>query len=198
MFERFRKKKDESENIPSTQDDIKMDLPSKNFQYEPEEVEPGETTKIIEEPRPRPPEQVKIPEPAQQTSMGTQDEDIGIKALMDKRTKLEEAIDYVGLMIKNLKDKRTGLEKSIEDESVDIKNLKEKLVKVGQYIEEEKQGIKTLQQKRSQVEREADDVAAIVSNLREKLLSIDHVVNEEGSKIAKFKETRPKSESSIT
>ena len=148
MFERFRKKKDESENISSTQDDVKMDLASKNLQYEPEEVKPEETAEVIEEPRPRPPEQVKIPEPVQQTSMSAPVEDIGIRALMDKRTKLEEAIDYVGLMIKNLKDKRTGLEKSIEDESVDIKNLKEKLVKVGQYIEEEKQGIKTLQQKK--------------------------------------------------
>ena len=47
---------------------------------------------------------------------------------MNKRAKLEEAIDYVGLMIKNLKDKRTMLEKDIEEESVDIKNLKEKLL----------------------------------------------------------------------
>ena len=30
---------------------------------------------------------------------------IGIGELMGKRAKLEEAIDYVGLMIKNLKDK---------------------------------------------------------------------------------------------
>ena len=52
---------------------------------------------------------------------------IGIGELMGKRAKLEEAIDYVGLMIKNLKDKRTMLEKDIEEESVDIKNLKEKL-----------------------------------------------------------------------
>ncbi|HET9009475.1 MAG TPA: transcriptional regulator, partial [Nitrosarchaeum sp.] len=36
--------------------------------------------------------------------------EIGIVELMDKRAKLEEAIDYVGLMIKNLKDKRTVLE----------------------------------------------------------------------------------------
>ena len=36
---------------------------------------------------------------------------IGIGELMGKRAKLEEAIDYVGLMIKNLKDKRTMLEK---------------------------------------------------------------------------------------
>ena len=34
---------------------------------------------------------------------------IGIGSLMDKRAKLEDAIDYVGLMIKNLKDKRTRL-----------------------------------------------------------------------------------------
>jgi hypothetical protein len=40
--------------------------------------------------------------------------EIGIVELMDKRVKLEEAIDYVGLMIKNLKDKRTVLEKDIE------------------------------------------------------------------------------------
>ena len=46
-----------------------------------------------------------------------------------KRAKLEEAIDYVGLMIKNLKDKRTLLEKDVEEEAVDIKNLKEKLTK---------------------------------------------------------------------
>ena len=51
---------------------------------------------------------------------------IGIDALMNKRVKLEEAIDYVGLMIRNLKEKRTNLEKEIEDESVDIKNLREK------------------------------------------------------------------------
>ena len=56
--------------------------------------------------------------------------DIGISSLMDKRAKLEEAIDYVGMMISNLKEKRTGLEKEIEEESVDIKNLKEKLMKV--------------------------------------------------------------------
>jgi len=55
--------------------------------------------------------------------------DIGISSLMDKRAKLEEAIDYVGMMISNLKEKRTGLEKEIEEESVDIKNLKEKFQK---------------------------------------------------------------------
>ena len=42
--------------------------------------------------------------------------EIGISELMGKRAKLEEAMDYVGLMIKNLKDKRTLLEKDIEEE----------------------------------------------------------------------------------
>jgi chromosome segregation ATPase len=196
MFEKFRKKKDDSESVFSgTTEDI-PNLSGKTFQFEPKErVDAGAA--VIEESRFQPSEQVKIPEHIQQTRMSAS-EDIGIKALMDKRTKLEEAIDYVGLMIKDLKDKRTNLEKSIEDESVDIKNLKEKLVKVGQYIEEEKQGIKTLQQKRGEVEKEADTVATMINNLRERLISIDQVVNEEGNKIAKFKETRPKTESSLT
>ncbi len=192
MFDKFRKKKDELKSAANTESQVD----TKTYEFMPkEEVE--YTTSVVEESVPRPSEQVKIPEHIQQSSMGTASEDIGIKALMDKRTKLEEAIDYVGLMIKNLKDKRTGLEKDIEDESVDIKNLKEKLVKVGQYIEEERQGIRSLQQKRSQVEKEADDVASIINDLREKLVSIDNVVNEEGNKIAKFKETRTKAETSL-
>jgi chromosome segregation ATPase len=196
MFDRFRKKKDESKSTPSESKDDAPELSGKTFQFEPKEEVPN-TSEVMEESRPRHAEQVKIPEPMQQTRMST-GEDIGIKELMDKRTKLEEAIDYVGIMIKDLKDKRTNLEKNIEDESVDIKNLKEKLLKVGQYIEEEKQGIKTLQNKRGQVEKEADDVATIITNLRERLISIDQVVNEEGNKIAKFKENRPKNESSLT
>ena len=91
---------------------------------------------------------------------------IGIEALMDKRVKLEEAIDYVGLMIKNLKDKRTKLVKNIEDESVDIKNLKEKLTKINQFIQEENEGLQQLTSKRSQVEKDADDVGNIVYGLR--------------------------------
>ncbi|NHI04151.1 LPXTG anchored putative adhesin [Candidatus Nitrosotalea sp. TS] len=192
MFEKFRKNKDELGSAKEEEGGT-----AETAQYQPQETEPEKTSNVIEQPSPKPSEQTKMPEPAQQRTMST-GEDIGIGALMDKRNKLEETIDYVGLMIKNLKDKRTNLEKSIEDESVDIKNLKEKLVKVGQYIEEEKQGIKTLQQKRSNVEREADDVATIINNLREKLLSIDRVVNEEGSKIEKFKGARPKSESSFS
>src|SRR5579885_377616 len=197
MFDKFKKKKDEFGSVPSGTKD-KTDQSGKTFQYDPRDTGEAKTSEVMEESHFRPSEQVKIPEPIQQTRMSTSGEDIGIKALMDKRTKLEEAIDYVGLMIKDLKDKRTNLEKNIEDESVDIKNLKEKLVKVGQYIEEEKQGIKALQQKRSDVEKEADDVASMITSLRERLLSIDQVVNEEGSKIAKFKESRPKAESSLT
>ena len=67
------------------------------------------------------------------SSFSENSSEIGIGDLMNKRAKLDEAIDYVGLMIKNLKDKRTGLEKDIEDESVDIKNLKEKLEKVSYF-----------------------------------------------------------------
>ena len=118
--------------------------------------------------------------------------DIGIDALMNKRVKLEEAIDYVGLMIKNLKDKRTRLEKEIEDESVDIKNLKEKLVKVKEYIDEENKGIQDLTQKRSQVESEADEVSGIIGDLKNKLSGIDSIINAEGDKIKNFKESRPK------
>jgi len=198
MFEKFRKKKDEFKPGSTKKEENENEITAKTMEYQPQELTPAETSGIVEQAKPRPSEQVKIPEAIQQTTMSTSGDDIGIRALMDKRTKLEEAIDYVGLMIKNLKDKRTKLEKSIEDESVDIKNLKEKLIKVGQYIDEERHGIKTLQQKRGEVEREADDVATIIGNLREKLLSIDHVVNEEGTKIEKFKETRSKSETTFT
>ena len=118
--------------------------------------------------------------------------DIGISSLMDKRAKLEEAIDYVGMMISNLKEKRTGLEKEIEEESVDIKNLKEKLMKVNEYIEEETQGIQSLTNKRSSVEREADEVTSLITSLRDKLAGIDRIVDDEGSRIKSFKESRSK------
>ena len=77
----------------------------------------------------------EVPDQANQST--SSNDNIGISSLMDKRAKLEEAIDYVGMMISNLKEKRTGLEKEIEEESVDIKNVKEKLIKVNEYIEEE-------------------------------------------------------------
>lgn len=131
-------------------------------------------------------------QPSYSTTMSESSSDIGIDALMNKRVKLEEAIDYVGLMIKNLKDKRTKLEKEIEDESVDIKNLKEKLVKVREYIDEENKGIQELTQKRSQVESEADEVSGIIGDLKNKLSGIDGIINAESNKIKNFKESRPK------
>ena len=188
MFERFKKNRDKLEEF-SSEKEPESGVMVEDIPYEPQRAEPPIENKPVE--------QVKIPEHIEQFNMSQPTDDIGIRSLMDKRTKLEEAIDYVGLLIKNLKDKRTKLEKSIEDESVDIKNLKEKLIKVGQYIDEEKLGIKVLQQKRTDVEKEADDVGVIINNLREKLMSIDTIVNEEGSKIEKFKESRPKSESSL-
>ena len=113
-------------------------------------------------------------------------QEIGIVELMSKRAKLEEAIDYVGLMIKNLKDKRTVLEKDIEEESVDIKNLKEKLEKVSQYIEEENRGIKELAHKRQQVENEADEVGSLINSLRDRLSGIDRIIDNEGTKVKKI------------
>lgn len=132
-------------------------------------------------------EQARMPEPP--SSSGS---DIGISELMSKRAKLEEAIDYVGLMIKSLKDKRTKLEKEIEDESVDIKNLKEKLAKVGEYIDEENRGIHDLSNKRAQVEREADEVGALINSLRSKLANIDSIVEGEANKVKNIKDSRPK------
>ena len=47
--------------------------------------------------------------PESQPEMNESDSDIGISSLMNKRAKLEEAIDYVGGLISNLKEKRTNL-----------------------------------------------------------------------------------------
>jgi chromosome segregation ATPase len=142
-------------------------------------------TGMLEQEKPR----VEAERIAEQTPSGSE---IGIADLMNKRAKLEEAIDYVGLMIKNLKDKRTRLVKEIEDESVDIQNLKEKLVKVGEYIEEEGRGIRDLSNKRAQVEKQADEVGALIGNLRSKLASIDSVVEGEENKVKSIKESRQK------
>ena len=119
-------------------------------------------------------------------------ESIGISSLMNKRAKLEEAVDYVGGLISQLKEKRTSLEKEIEDESVDIKNLKEKLIKVSEYISEETQGIQQLSQKRLSVEKEADDVGHLIVSLKEKLTGIDRIIEDEGSRIKNFRESRDK------
>jgi len=181
MFEKFRKKKEEYGDSGGSE--MVEERPAEERKYHPEE--------IISEPESR------IPPPAEnrsQTQTSSQSEgQIGIRALKDKRVKLEEAIDFVGLMIKNLKDKRTNLEKEIEDESVDIKNLKEKLMKVSEYIEEENQGIQNLTRKRSAVENEADNVGSSINNLRGKLSGIDSIINIEGEKIKNFKESRKES-----
>jgi chromosome segregation ATPase len=154
--------------------------------YEENEAESVETTSEDEN-------QSELNEVQENTDqMASSSSDIGISSLMDKRAKLEEAIDYVGMMISNLKEKRTGLEKEIEEESVDIKNLKEKLMKVNEYIEEETQGIQSLTNKRSSVEREADEVGSLITTLRDKLAGIDRVIDDEGSKIKSFKESREK------
>ena len=130
-----------------------------------------------------------------QTQQSEASSGIGIGELMGKRAKLEEAIDYVGLMIKNLKDKRTGLEKEIEDESVDIKNLKEKLQKISEYIDEENRGIRDLTEKRQQVESEADEVGTMINSLRDRLSGIDRIVEEEGGRVKRIKESREPLES---
>lgn len=188
MFDRFRRKKEEAEDAGF---EMVEERPSFNQDYsesfssdKQESTNEGRFTEKVDntpaEPQP------------QKSSSASLSSDIGISALMDKRAKLDEAIDYVGLMIKNLKDKRTRLEKDIEQESVDIKNLKEKLMKVSEYIEEENQGIQNLKMKRSAVEKEADEVGNFISNLRNKLSGIDRVIDDEGNKVKSFKESRPK------
>jgi chromosome segregation ATPase len=172
MFEKFRK--DHVEHEESSGSEMVEERPKEESEYH-------NTEKNISESQP------------QMGSSSSSEGQIGIRALKDKRVKLEEAIDYVGLMIKNLKDKRTNLEKEIEDESVDIKNLKEKLMKVSQYIDEENQGIGNLTRKRGAVEHEADEVGTLINNLRGQLSGIDSIVSTEGERIKNFKETRRES-----
>jgi len=175
MFEKFRKNNEGHEESEG----------SEMVEERPAEQEKFHSEEIVSEPR------TDTPTPAETPSQS--EGQIGIRSLKDKRVKLEEAIDYVGLMIKNLKDKRTNLEKEIEDESVDIKNLKEKLMKVSEYIEEENQGIHNLTRKRGAVENEADEVGSLINNLRTKLGSIDSIVSTEGERIKNFKESRKES-----
>ncbi len=179
MFERFRKKEG-NERFGS---EMVEEKPQENFEPEPES--------LVSIPEPKPITENQPFEP-QTTVSSTTSSNIGIDGLIDKRVRLEEAIDYVGVMIKSLKEKRTKLEKDIEEESVDIKNLKEKLVKVREYINEENKGIEDLTRKRSEVERTADEVGNVINELKNKLSGIDNVVDTEGKKIQSFKESRPK------
>ncbi len=177
MFDRFRKKEEDSGGEM---------VQERKFESPEPELERPQVNVETQKPSLREGQRVENPVSA--------DSDIGIGALMNKRAKLEEAIDYVGMMIKQLKDKRTNLEKDIEDESVDIKNLKEKLIKVREYIDEERQGIQTLTKKRSDVEREADEVGNIINDLRGKLAGVDKIVEDEGNRIKSIKQSRQNSE----
>ena len=122
------KDKDENENSDDFMRKFAGMEDNSNFDSERESQpaqEPSSYSQPAEEPS-------SYSQPAEESTSSQ----IGIGSLMDKRAKLEDAIDYVGLMIKNLKDKRTRLEKDIEDESVDIKNLKEKLGKINEFIQD--------------------------------------------------------------
>jgi len=187
MFDRLRKKKEESDDVGF---EMVEERPSFNRDYS--ESFTSDRQESTNEERLTKAENTSVETQPQKSSSVSLTSEIGISELMDKRAKLDEAIDYVGLMIKNLKDKRTRLEKDIEQESVDIKNLKEKLMKVSEYIEEENQGIQNLKMKRSAVEKEADEVGNFIGNLRNKLSGIDRVIDDEGNKIKSFKESRPK------
>ena len=186
MFDRFRKNKDETEESGGSE--MVEERPREEQEYSSGEAS-SDTREAPQESEIKP--QVEEPSQESQPGASSSTDQIGIRVLMDKRVKLEEAIDYVGLMIKNLKDKRTKLEKDIEDESVDIKNLKEKLMKVSEYIDEENQGIQSLTKKRTAVESEADDVGNLINSLRSKLSGIDNIVNAEGDRIKNFKESKP-------
>ena len=103
LFDKFKEEDSEGSEMVEERPSYEENEPE-NSQTEPEAVEStpeGEYRSELTETR---------GEVQQATSSGS---DIGISSLMDKRAKLEEAIDYVGMMISNLKEKRTGLEKEI-------------------------------------------------------------------------------------
>lgn len=181
MFDKLRKKLQENEDSEGSVmvEEKPLEEPETSIEHPPRES--------YQEPESPPEIQTKT------ESVSTSQSQIGVSELMNKRVKLEEAIDFVGLMIKNLKDKRTKLEKDIEDESVDIKNLKEKLMKVSEYIEEENEGIQSLTKKRGAIENDADEVGNLINNLRSKLSGLDGIIDAEGDRVKNFKESRPSS-----
>jgi len=185
LFDQFKDEESGSggemvEEKPETPSIDSMDGPAELEAYDNTEQEPGEINQDPHEYE------------GSQVVGSDKTENIGISSLMNKRAKLEEAVDYVGGLISQLKEKRTSLEKEIEDESVDIKNLKEKLIKVSDYISEETQGIQQLSEKRLSVEKEADDVGHLIVSLKEKLTGIDRIIEDEGSRIKNFRESRDK------
>lgn len=133
--------------------------------------------------------------PSPNTNLGSsssdgRDDSLGISELMGKRVKLEEAVDYVGVMITNLRDKRTGLEKEIEDESVEIKNIREKLIKVQEYIDGERRGLESLKERRVAVDASANEATERMNVLRTMISELDGVVNSEAGKTRNFKESQ--------
>ena len=114
LFDVFKDKDEDSDNGGITEEYRSEDT-SSSFESEPEPVEetmggndtPAEETMGGND------------TPAEETTSYAQPEtavqsQLGIEGLMDKRFKLGEAIDYVGLMIKNLKEKRTNLVKVLK------------------------------------------------------------------------------------
>ena len=79
MFEKFRK--DHLEHEESEGTEMVEERPQENSEYHNTEK--------------------NISESLSQTGSSSSKGQIGIRALKDKRVKLEEAIDYVGLMIKS-------------------------------------------------------------------------------------------------
>ena len=183
LFDIFKDKDDDEGGMAEYENEDN----TSRFSSEPEpserHTEGGDETSSVDSVEP-----TSYAQPA--TDLGSQ---LGIQELMNKRFKLEEAIDYVGVMIKNLKGKRTKLVKNIEDEIVDITNLKEKLTKINEYIEEENRGLEELKNKRAQVDRDADEVGSIVYNLRDKISDIDKIVADEAGRIKSFKDSKSSS-----
>ena len=114
------KDKDENENRDDFMRKFAGMEENSNFDSE-REPEPAQEPSSYSQPAEEP---SSYSQPAEEPSSYSQPAEestssqIGIGSLMDKRAKLEDAIDYVGLMVKNLKDKRTKLEKDIEDEDM--------------------------------------------------------------------------------
>nr|AIE97317.1 hypothetical protein [uncultured marine thaumarchaeote AD1000_96_F07] len=80
-----------------------------------EEEEGGEMVKERpSEYEEQPPQEIVEAEPEPQVETPQSDSDIGISSLMNKRAKLEEAIDYVGGLISNLKEKELILKKRLK------------------------------------------------------------------------------------
>ena len=102
LFDVFKDKDEDSDNGEMTEE-YRSEGTSSSSESEPEPAEEtmggGDT-------------------PAEETTSYVQPEtavqsQLGIEGLMDKRFKLGEAIDYVGLMIKNLKEKLTKINQFI-------------------------------------------------------------------------------------